>query len=151
VAEDFADRSGHFDPNTALRGGKTRWRIDDLQPHIFATHDSGKTWTEIANGNTCRPNRQRSCEDPDGKISWSLEPEKGVYVSFDDGATGIVAIESASDFCARSYIKNDDLIVGTHGRGFWISDNINAAPALNRNQREILLFKPQTALLFART
>ncbi len=43
-------------------------------------------------------------------------------------------------------IKNDDLVVATHGRGFWILDNITPLRQLNRNQREDLLFKPQTAL-----
>ncbi|HWX17277.1 MAG TPA: hypothetical protein VNY07_11875, partial [Chthoniobacterales bacterium] len=73
--------------------------------------------------------------------------EKGVYVSFDDGANWeSLRLNLPASSVRDLIIKNDDLIVATHGRGFWVLDNITPLRQLNRNQREDLLFKPQTAL-----
>ena len=138
--------AGHFDPNTAYAAVNTM-RIDDLQPHIFATHDSGKTWTEIANGIPAGQIVNAVREDPERKDLLVAGAEKGVYVSFDDGANWeSLRLNLPATSVRDLIIKNDDLIVGTHGRGFWILDNITPLRQLNRNQREDLLFKPQTAL-----
>jgi len=137
--------AGHFDPNTAYAAVNTM-RIDDLRPHIFATHDGGKTWTEIANGIPVRQIVNVVREDPERKGLLFAGAEKGVYVSFDDGATWESLLSNLPASSVRDLmIKNDDLIAATHGRGFWILDNITPLRQLNRNQRENLLFKPQSA------
>ena len=138
--------AGHFDSNTAYAAVNTM-RIDDLRPHIFATHDSGKTWREIANGIPAGQIVNAVREDPERKGLLFAGTENGVYVSFDDGANWeSLRLNLPATSVRDLIIKNDDLIVGTHGRGFWILDNITPLRQLNRNQREDLLFKPQTAL-----
>jgi hypothetical protein len=138
--------AGHFDLNTAYAAVNTM-RIDDLRPHIFATHDSGKTWTEIANGIAAGQIVNAVREDPERKGLLFAGTEKGIYVSFDDGANWESLRMNLPATSVRDLIiKNDDLIVATHGRGFWVLDNITPLRQLNRDQREDLLFKPQTAL-----
>ncbi len=138
--------AGHFDSNTAYAAVNTI-RIDDLRPHILATHDSGKTWTEIANGIPAGQVVNAIREDPERKGLLFAGTEKGVYVSFDDGANWeSLRLNLPASSVRDLIIKNDDLIVATHGRGFWILDNITPLRQFNSNQHEDLLFKPQTAL-----
>ena len=138
--------AGHFDSNTAYAAVNTM-RVDDLRPHIFATHDGGKTWTEIANEIPAGQIVNAVREDPERKGLLFAGAEKGVYVSFDDGANWeSLRLNLPASSVRDLIIKNDDLIVATHGRGFWVLDNITPLRQLNRNQREDLLFKPQTAL-----
>jgi photosystem II stability/assembly factor-like uncharacterized protein len=138
--------AGHFNANTAYAAVNTM-RIDDLRPHIFATHDSGKSWREIANGIPAGEIVNAVREDPERKGLLFAGTEKGVYVSFDDGATWeSLRLNLPASSVRDLIIKNDDFIVATHGRGFWVLDNITPLRQLIRNQREDLLFKPQTAL-----
>ena len=138
--------AGHFDPNTAYAALNTM-RIDDLHPHIFATHDSGKTWTEIANGIPAGQIINAVREDPERKRLLFAGAETGVYVSFDDGANWeSLRLNLPATSVRDLIVKNDDLVVATHGRGFWILDNITPLRQFNRNQREDLLFKSQIAL-----
>jgi photosystem II stability/assembly factor-like uncharacterized protein len=138
--------AGHLDANTAYAAVNTL-RLDDLRPHIFRTQDSGKTWTEIVNGIPAGQTVNAVCEDPERKGLLFAATEKGVYVSFDDGATwDSLRLNLPATSVRDLIIKNDDLVVATHGRGFWILDNITPLRQFNANQRENLLFKPQTAL-----
>jgi photosystem II stability/assembly factor-like uncharacterized protein len=138
--------AGHFDSNTAYAAVNTM-RIDDLRPHIFATHNGGKTWTEIANGIPAGQIVNAVREDPERKGLLVAGGEKGVYVSFDDGANWeSLRLNLPASSVRDLIIKNDDVIVATHGRGFWILDNITPLRQLNRTQREDLLLKPQTAM-----
>ena len=153
--------AGYFDTNTAYAAINTL-RIDDLRPHIFATHDSGKTWTEIVNGIPAGQIVNAVREDRERKGLLFAGTEKGVYVSFDDGTSweSLRLNLPASSF-RDLIIKNDDLVVATHGRGFWILDNIT--PLRQRSRRpgdgvvpspsgavttdsDTRLLKPQTAL-----
>jgi photosystem II stability/assembly factor-like uncharacterized protein len=137
---------GHFDANTAYAAVNTL-RLDDLRPHIFRTRDSAKTWTEIVNGIPAGQTANAVREDPERKGLLFTGTEKGVYVSFDDGANWEPLRLNLPATSARDLIiKNDDLVVATHGRGFWILDNITPLRQFNSNQHENLLFKPQTAL-----
>jgi photosystem II stability/assembly factor-like uncharacterized protein len=138
--------AGHFDANTAYAALNTL-RLDDLRPHIFATHDSGKTWTEIVNGIPAGQIVNAVREDPEGKGLLFAAAEKGVYVSFDDGANWeSLRLNLPASSVRDLIIKSDDLVVAAHGRGFWILDNITPLRQSNRNRRETLLLKPQTAL-----
>jgi hypothetical protein len=138
--------AGHFDANTAYAAVNTL-RIDDLRPHIFATHDSGKTWKEIVNGIPAGQIINAVCEDPERKGLLFAGAEKGVYVSFDDGSNWeSLRLNLPASSVRDLIVKSDDLVVAMHGRGFWILDNITPLRQLNGNQRENLLFKPQKAL-----
>ena len=138
--------AGHFDANTAYVAVNTL-RLDDLRPHIFRTQDSGKTWAEVVNGIAAGQTVNAIREDPERKGLLFAGTEKGVYVSFDDGATwDSLRLNLPATSVRDLIIKNDDLVVATHGRGFWILDNITPLRQFNANQRENLLFKPQTAL-----
>jgi len=138
--------AGRFDANAAYAAVNTL-RIDDLRPHIFKTSDSGKTWTEIVNGIPSGQTVNAVREDPVRKGLLFAGTEKGVYVSFDDGGNWeALRLNMPASSVRDVIIKDDDLIAATHGRGFWILDNITPLRQLDRNQTENLLFKPQTAL-----
>jgi photosystem II stability/assembly factor-like uncharacterized protein len=138
--------AGHFDPNTAYASLNTL-RIDDLRPHVLRTHDSGKTWTEIVRGIPAGQVVNAVREDPERKGLLFTGTEKGVYVSFDDGENWeSLRLNLPATSVRDLIIKDDDLVVATHGRGFWILDNITPLRQFDANQRENLLFKPQTAL-----
>ena len=124
--------AGHFDANTAYAAVNTL-RMDDLRPHIFATHDSGKTWTEIVNGIPAGQIINAVREDPERKGLLFAAAEKGVYVSFDDGANWeSLRLNLPATSVRDLIIKGDDLVVATHGRGFWILDNITPLRQLDR-------------------
>jgi hypothetical protein len=157
--------AGHFDANTAYAAVNTL-RIDEVRPHIFATHDSGKTWTEIVNGIPAGQIVNAVREDPQHKGLLFAGTEKGVYVSFDDGANWeSLRLNLPASSVRDLIIKDDDLVAATHGRGFWILDNITplrqsksvaavadpgskSSPAAisGRDYKDTLLFKPQTAM-----
>ncbi len=122
-------------------------RIWYLRPHIFRTRDSGKTWTEIVNGIPAGQTVNAIREDPERKGLLFAGTEKGVYVSFDDGAKWeSLRLNLPATSVRDLIVKNDDLVVATHGRGFWILDNITPLRQFSQTQNESLLFKTQTAL-----
>src|SRR5438876_2727477 len=138
--------AGHFDANTAYAAVNTL-RLDDLRPHIFRTRDSGKTWTEIVNGIPAGQTVNAIREDPERKGLLFAGTEKGVYVSFDDGAKWeSLRLNLPATSVRDLIVKNDDLVGATHGRGFWILDNITPLRQFSQTQHESLLFKTQTAL-----
>ncbi len=116
--------AGHFDNNTCY-AAINRIRLDDLRPHILRTHDGGKSWQEITAGlpenepiNTIR-------EDPVRKGLLYAGSENAVYVSFDDGDHWqSLRLNMPATSIRDLVVKDDDLVVGTHGRSFWILDNI---------------------------
>ncbi len=108
---------GRFDALTAYAAVNTL-RLDDMRPHIFRTHDGGKTWKEIVNGlpdgavvNTVR-------EDPKRKGLLFAGTETQVYVSFDDGDHWqSLRLNMAPSSVRDLVVKDDDLVAATHGRG----------------------------------
>jgi hypothetical protein len=138
--------AGHFDANTAYAAVNTL-RIDDLRPHIFKTDDSGKTWTKIVNGIPAGQTVNAVREDPERKGLLFAAAEKGVYVSLDDGAIWeSLRLNMPASSVRDVIIKSDDLVAATHGRGFWILDNITPLRQANSKPGDDLLVKPQTAL-----
>jgi photosystem II stability/assembly factor-like uncharacterized protein len=138
--------AGHFDASTAYAAVNTL-RLDDVRPHIYRTHDSGKTWTEIVQGIPEGQTVNVVREDTQRRGLLFAGTERAVYVSFDDGDNWeSLRLNMPATSIRDLIIKDDDLAVGTHGRGFWILDNITPLRQWNRSQRETVLFKPQTAL-----
>ncbi len=116
--------ASHFDAQTAYAAINTL-RLDDLRPHIYRTRDSGKTWTEITNGIPENENVNAVREDPKRKGLLFAGTERAVYVSFDDGDHWqSLRLNMPATSVRDLTIKDNDLAVGTHGRGFWILDDI---------------------------
>ena len=138
--------AGHFDAGTAYAAVNTL-RLDDVRPHIYRTHDSGKTWTEIVHGIPEGQTVNVVREDTQRKGLLFAGTERAVYVSFDDGDNWeSLRLNMPATSVRDLIIKDDDLVVGTHGRGFWILDNITPLRQWNSSEHETVLLKPQTAL-----
>ena len=136
--------ASHTDVNTAY-AAINRIRLDDMQPHIYKTTDGGKIWKEIVNG---LPNDPINVvkEDPIKKGLLFAGSERAVYVSFDDGENWqSLRLNMPATSIRDLVIKDDDIVVGTHGRSFWILDNITSLRQLNNStaKQPTILFKPQ--------
>ena len=140
--------ASHFDRNTAYAAINTL-RLDDLRPHIYRTRDGGANWTEIVNGIPENENTDAVREDPERKGLLFAGTERAVHVSFDDGEHWqSLRLNMGATSIRDLIIKGDDLCVGTHGRGFWILDNITPLRQLQDSmlKSSAHLFKPQTAV-----
>jgi photosystem II stability/assembly factor-like uncharacterized protein len=138
--------AGHFDTQTAY-AAVNRFRLDDLRPHIYRTHDGGRTWTEIVNGLPDDPiNVVR--EDPLRRGLLFAGSERAVYVSFDDGDHWqSLRLNMAASSVRDLVIHKDDIVVGTHGRSFWILDDITPLRQISAEvaASDAFLFQPETA------
>jgi photosystem II stability/assembly factor-like uncharacterized protein len=138
--------ASHTDVNTAY-AAVNRIRCDDMRPHIYKTNDGGKTWKEIVNGLPNDPiNVVR--EDPLRKGLLFAGSERAVYVSFDEGEHWqSLRLNMPATSIRDLVIKDDDLVIGTHGRSFWILDDITPLRQLTTQlaNANSILFKPQTA------
>ena len=116
--------ASHFDDQTVY-AAINRFRLDDLKPHIYRTHDGGQSWKEIVTGLPDGPiNTVR--EDPVRKGLLFAGSELAVYVSFNDGESWQPLRLNMPAISIRDLvIKDNDLVAGTHGRGFWILDDIS--------------------------
>ncbi|MEO9262847.1 MAG: glycoside hydrolase [Candidatus Baltobacteraceae bacterium] len=115
--------ASHFDDDTAYVA-VNRFRLDDLRPHAFRTHDGGAHWTAITGGLPDEPvNAVRV--DPMVRGLLYAATENGVYVSFDDGARWqSLQLDLPHTSVRDIIIKGNDLVAGTHGRGFYILDDV---------------------------
>ena len=139
--------ASHFDKNTAYAAINTL-RLDDMRPHIYRTRDGGANWTEIIKGIPDGEPTEVVREDPERKGLLFAGTERAVHVSFDDGEHWqSLRLNMGATSIRDLIIKGDDLAVGTHGRGFWILDNITLLRQLQDSivKSSAHLFKPQTA------
>lgn len=140
--------AGHFDDNTVY-AAVNRIRCDDMHPYVYKTNDGGKTWKRITNGLPSNEPINVVREDPDRKGLLFAGSENAVYVSFDEGEHWQSLKNNMPPTSIRDLvIKDDDLVLGTHGRGFWIMDDITPLRQVSKNlaAEKAVLFKPQTAL-----
>jgi photosystem II stability/assembly factor-like uncharacterized protein len=140
--------AGRFDTETAYAAINTL-RLDDLRPHILRTHDGGKTWQEIVRGLPTSGIVNVVREDPGRRGLLFCGTEQAVYVSFDDGGSWqSLRLNLPATSIRDLIVKGDDLAVATHGRGFWILDDIQPLREVNDLvvQEDAHLFTPQTAL-----
>jgi photosystem II stability/assembly factor-like uncharacterized protein len=141
--------ASYFD-NDSVYVAINRFRLDDLHPHISRTHDGGKTWKEIVTGiaenevvNTVR-------EDPVRKGMLFAGTERSVYVSFDDGDHWQpLRLNLPATSVRDLVIHGDDIVVGTHGRSFWILDDITPLRQISTSLTSTYLYKPQVAYRMA--
>jgi photosystem II stability/assembly factor-like uncharacterized protein len=139
--------AGRFDALTAYAAVNTL-RLDDMRPHVYRTHDGGKTWTEIVNGLPDGAPTNAVREDPVRRGLLFAATERQVHVSFDDGDHWqTLRLNMAPSSVRDIVVKDDDLVAATHGRGFWILDNITPLRQLDEKTAaaEATLFRPQVA------
>jgi photosystem II stability/assembly factor-like uncharacterized protein len=142
--------ASHFDAGTAYVAINT-FRLDDLRPHIYRTRDFGKSWQEITKGIAGNAPTNVVREDPVRKGLLFAGTEAAVYISFDEGDNWQPLQLNLPHTSMRDLtIHGDDLIVGTHGRSFWILDDITPLRQLSADvaKAPVTLFAPQEAIRF---
>jgi photosystem II stability/assembly factor-like uncharacterized protein len=130
------DPSPH-DPATCYVAA-TRYKFDDHAPHLYKTTDWGRTWTCIADGIPDGHFTRAIRCDPARRGLLYAGTEGGVYASFDDGASwsplqGNLPIVPIHDLVVRDH----DLVAATHGRGFWILDDLTPLHAVDSGQKTV--------------
>jgi photosystem II stability/assembly factor-like uncharacterized protein len=146
--------AGHFDTKTAYAAANTL-RLDDMNPHLWRTHDGGKTWTEIDHGIAGGAVTNSIREDPRKKGLLYASTDTQVWVSFDDGDNwSSLRLDMPAISVRDIQVKDDDsclcsdLVAGTHGRGYWILDDVTPLrQAAEANAASnAYLFKPETGI-----
>jgi photosystem II stability/assembly factor-like uncharacterized protein len=137
-----------FDAGTAY-AAVDRHRLDDFRPYIYRTRDYGRTWTEISDGIAGDAYVHAVREDPGRKGLLFAGTETGVYVSFDDGGHWqSLQLNLPVSPIHDLVIHGNDLVAATHGRSFWILDDITPLRQLSAGfaDADARLFRPAAAL-----
>jgi photosystem II stability/assembly factor-like uncharacterized protein len=134
-----------FEPETAYLAAN-RYKHDDFKPYLFKTSDGGKTWTTITDGIADDDFTRVVREDPGQRGLLYAGTETGIYVSYNDGASwmrlgGNLPVVPIHDFV----FTEDDLVVATHGRSFWILDDVSLIRQLANQDaaQKTMLFRPR--------
>jgi len=141
-------QASHFDANEAY-AAVDRHRLENNEPYIYRTRDSGKTWQRITNGLPAGVYMQTVKDDPKRKGLLFAGTELGVYVSFNDGDSWQSLQLNLPPTSMRDLAIHDhDLIVATHGRGFWVLDDITPLRQMTEHvaQEDVHLFRPADAI-----
>jgi photosystem II stability/assembly factor-like uncharacterized protein len=120
-------------------------KLDDLKPYIYKTTDYGKSWTKIVNGIPEGAYVHAVREDPAQRELLYAGTETGSFVSFDSGANWQpLQLNLPQTPIHDLVIKNDDLVVATHGRAFWILDDVTPLRQLSDQiaKSDVWLYKP---------
>jgi len=142
--------ASHFDADTAY-ADVDRHRLDDIAPHIYKTRDGGKTWHSIAAGIPMGSYVNVIREDPEKRGLLLAGTETGVFVSFDDGDHWQPLQANLPNCSVRDIsIRNGDLVIATHGRSFWVLDDITPLRELTAKviASNAWLFAPRDAVRF---
>ena len=143
----FIESSPHH-PSTAYVAAR-RYEMDDRAPYLWKTDDYGKTWTKITGGIRENDFAYAISEDPVRKGLLYAGTEHGVYLSFDDGNNWQSLSRNLPDVTVTGIAtKGNDLVISTHGRSFWILDDIEMLRQFNLEiiSAEFHLFKPADAI-----
>ena len=135
------------DAGTAYLAGN-RYQRADRAPYVYRTSDYGRTWTKIVNGLPGDDFARTIREDTLRKGLLFLGTETGIYVSFDDGGSWqSLRLDLPVTPVHGIQIKGDDLVIGTHGRSFYVMDNISVLRQLTREttNEPVVLFDPADA------
>ena len=125
-----------------------RYQLDDRRPYIYKTTDFGKTWTKITNGIPDNDYVHVVREDPKRPGLLYAGTEHGIYVSFNDGANWqSLALNLPDTQVPDLVVEENDLVIATHGRSFYILDDIAILRQLNNQvaSADAHLFQPRTA------
>ena len=139
--------ASHFDPN-GVYAAVNRFRLDDLHAYIFRTHDGGQTWEKITNGLPDDAPVNVVREDPVRQGLLFAGTERAIYVSFNDGDSWqSLQLNLPATSMRDLVIHGDDIAVGTHGRSFWILDDITPLRQINADTAAAgaFLYKPGVA------
>ena len=139
--------ASHFDVAEAY-AAIDRHRLEDYEPHIYRTRDGGKTWQQITAGLPAGVYMQTVKEDPQRRGLLFAGTELSVFVSFDDGDHWQSLQLNLPHVSMRDLvIHEDDLVVATHGRGFWVLDDITPLRQLSSEviNADVYLFRPADA------
>jgi photosystem II stability/assembly factor-like uncharacterized protein len=142
-----AIEASHFDPQVAY-AAVDRHRLDDDRPYVYVTRDGGRTWRAAANGIAQTDFVYVVREDPRRRGLLYAGTEHGVYVSFDDGAAWQslrlnMPVVSVHDLI----VHGDDVAIATHGRAFWILDDVASLRDLAADAATgTRLFTPRAAI-----
>ena len=139
--------ASHYDINSAY-AAIDRHRLTDNEPYIYRTRDGGKTWQKITNGLAKGVYMQNVTEDPERNGLLFAGSELSLYVSFDDGDHWQSLQLNMPHVSMRDLaVHGNDLIVATHGRGFWVLDDITPLRQITSEmiKSKAYLFDPEEA------
>lgn len=139
--------AGHFSADTAY-AAINAIRRDDMRPHIWRTHDGGRSWTRIVAGLPDDGPVNVVREDPKQPGLLFAGTERAVYFSVDDGANWQeLRLNMPASSIRDLVVHDDDLVIGTHGRSIWIMDNMSTLRELAaaKAASAVHLFKPAQA------
>jgi photosystem II stability/assembly factor-like uncharacterized protein len=140
--------ASHFDAGTAY-GAVDRHRLEDLKPYLYRTRDFGKTWQLASAGIPEGSFLNCIREDHARKGLLYACTEMGVYVSFNDGDSWQSLRLNMPTVSVRDLVvRDDDLVIATFGRSFWILDDVTPLRQLSAQaaSADVWLFRPQTAI-----
>jgi hypothetical protein len=125
-----------------------RYQQDDFKPYVFRTDDYGESWTPITNGIPANDFARAIREDKKREKLLYLGTEHGIYISWDDGASWQSLKQNLPDTPVHDIaVEERDLVIATHGRGFYIMDNISPLRQGGIQTTEnFRLYKPEDAL-----
>jgi photosystem II stability/assembly factor-like uncharacterized protein len=126
-----------------------RYQRSDRAPYVYRTHDYGKTWTKIVNGVRADDFARSIEEDPKRKGLLFLGTETGIYVTFDEGNTWQpFSLDLPVTPVHGIVVKDNDLVIATHGRSFYVMDNINVLRQIAKEttNEPLVVFKPADAM-----
>jgi photosystem II stability/assembly factor-like uncharacterized protein len=143
--------ASHFDAKNAY-ASVSRFRLDDLKPYIYRTHDGGKSWQSIVTGLPQDAPVNAVREDPVRRGLLFAATEKSVWISFDDGDHWQSLQLNLPHTSMRDLIVHDqDLVLATHGRSFWVLDDIGPLRATVDGKTPVTLLKPSPAVRVRRS
>lgn len=126
-----------------------RYRMQDTAPYVYRTTDYGRTWTRIVNGIPAGHYVRTVREDLERPGLLYAGTERGVMVSFDDGAHWqSLSLNLPAVQVPGLVLKDDDVVIATHGRSYWVLDNITPLrqAAATVASADVHLYKPATAI-----